>query len=141
MFGLLDPDPDTEIGHFAFSRLYWEGLRLDKELREEIREFETRRPGETHARSVERDLLFKGAVESYKRSSEKEKVHDLIVIGATHAVWPTGTSFVLTYPWDLAGRGRPAAFKSDLSEFTRRRIIDMLKDAGKYGKPGPSGLK
>ena len=38
---------------------------------------------------------------------------------------------VLTYPWDLAGKGQPVRFRDDLSEFMKRRILEILRRAGK----------
>ena len=74
-----------------------------------------------------------GAVEGFLRSDSAEKTEELILVGATHCVWPVGTSFTLTYPWDLDGKGRPVGFRKDLTDFMKRRIIVILRKAGKLG--------
>jgi len=42
--GLLEPDPNSEIGHFAFSRHYTLGRDLDRSLQGTLREFKSRHP-------------------------------------------------------------------------------------------------
>jgi hypothetical protein len=133
--GLLTSDPDAEIGHFAFSRHYTDGKILDQELIQAVLEFEAQHPEAAQRRRSEKDLTFMGAVERYYRAAPEEKVQDLILIGASHSVWPAGTSHTLTYPWDLAGNGRPVRFRDDLPEFMKRRIIKILKKAGKLRNP------
>jgi hypothetical protein len=128
---LLVPDPDSEIGHFAFSRYYAEGKELDTLLMSEINRFEREHGNAAAIRTAELDRRFRGAVESYRRADPEEKIRELITIGATRRVWPTGTSFVLTYPWDLDGTGRVVSFREDLTDFMRRRVADILAKAGK----------
>ncbi len=134
---LLVPDPDTEIGHFAFSRYYDHGKQLDTSLMSAINRFEREHGDAVAMRSTELDRRFRGAVESFQRASSEEKIRELITIGASHQVWPTGTSFVLTYPWDLDGTGRVVRFREDLTDFMKRRVIDMLARAGKLRSPDP----
>jgi hypothetical protein len=134
--GLLVPDPDTEIGHFAFSAFYEQGRQLDKALMEEIAEFEARHPEFVKQRRNELNRSFLGAVESFREADNESKIQSLILVGASHGVWPTGTSFTLTYPWDLDGTGRKVRFRPDLSEFTRRRIVEILRKAGKLRSSG-----
>ncbi len=129
--GLLIPDPDTEIGHFAFSRQYYDGKALDGNLTAAIREFERKYPELVLERRVDRNRAFMGAVEDFSREGDSEKIEDLILIGASYAVWPAGTSFTLTYPWDLNGQGRTVRFRDDLTDFTKRRILEILKKTGK----------
>jgi hypothetical protein len=129
--GLLLPDPDREIGHFAFSKYYFQGQDSDTKLRGAIRNFEEKYPELVLMRKKERDRALMGTVEDFSKSSYEEKIHDLIVVGASHRVWPTGTSFTLTYPWDLAGTGQMVRFRSDLSDFTKKRILKILKNVGK----------
>ncbi len=126
---LLPPDRHTPVGWFAFSDAYEEGKRLDATLRLELGRFENDHPRLVKNRHALLDLQHGGAVELYQRSSTKEKKADLIRIGATYRVWPTGVSFVLTYPWDLAVNGIPVRFRQDLSDFSRRRICRILTDA------------
>jgi hypothetical protein len=73
--------------------------------------------------------------EPFHNASPEEKASHLIRIGATYAVWPKGTSFVLTYPWDLLGNERPVRFRNDLTEFMKRRIAGVLKQAGRLRNP------
>jgi len=129
--GLLVPDPATDIGHFAFSQYYRDGKQMDLELQAALLEYAGKWPEETENRRKEQDHSSRGAVQEYLRLDNAGKVQDLIVIGASHAIWPTGTSFVLTYPWNLGGTGRPVSFRNDLSEFTKRRVLDILRRAGK----------
>lgn len=129
--GLLIPDPDTEIGHFAFSTYYYDGKHLDRELHSALLDYAEKRPEQVEKRRKQQNQDSGGAVVEYLRLDNAAKVQDLIVIGASRAIWPTGTSFVLTYPWDLNGEGRPVGFRNDLSEFTRRRVLDILKRVGK----------
>lgn len=133
--GLLTSDPKTEIGHFAFSRYFTEGQDLDKALREAINEFTAQYPELVENRRDELDDASGGAVSAYLKSEPQDKVQELILIGASHNVWPVGTSHVLTFPWDLEGKGRPVTFRSDLSDFMKRRVLDILKRAGKLRNP------
>jgi hypothetical protein len=133
--GLLIPDLDGEIGHFAFSRYYFQGQDLDTKLREALRDFEEKYPELIMLRRSEQDRKFIGTVEEFYKSGNEEKIRDLIVVGASHRVWPTGTSFTLTYPWDLDGTGQMVRFRRDLSDFTKRRIVKILKSAGKLLTP------
>ena len=128
--GLLPRDRHTPVGWFAFSDAYEEGGRLDKKLRVDLNRFEHDHPQLVKNRHVLLDRRHDGAVERYQQSSAEEKRADLIRIGATYRVWPAGVSFVLTYPWDLAGNGVPVRFRPGLSDFTRRRICRILEDAG-----------
>jgi hypothetical protein len=129
--GLLDPDPNTEVGHFTFSAHYYRGKELDRGLQRALSEFEHERPDLAQQRRQSQNESSLGAVEDFLRSSDEEKIRGLIVIGASYRVWPTGTSFTLTYPWDPDGAGKPVGFRSDLSDFTKRRILRILKKAGK----------
>lgn len=133
--GLLDPDPDTEIGHFAFSMHYVEGKELDLELRCRIQRFETNHPDIVTARRRELNERLLGAVEDFRKSDAEEKIRFLIIVGASYGVWPMGTSFTLQYPWGLDGTGSAVCFRKDLSEFTKRRIIAILKKNGKFRNP------
>lgn len=133
--GLLPSDPNTEIGHFAFSRYFHEGQELDRSLREAIKEFSERYPDLVLNRREELDDACGGAVSAYLKSEPQDKRQDLILVGASHNVWPVGTSHVLTFPWDLEGNGRPVTFRTDLSDFMKRRVIDILKRAGKLRDP------
>jgi hypothetical protein len=135
VYGLLIPDPDTEIGHFAFSRHYYDGKALDGNLTVAIREFEKEYPELVLERRADRNGAFMGAVEAFAREEDSQKVQDLILIGASYAVWPAGTSFTLTYPWDLDGQGRIVQFRRDLSDFTKRRIKEILRKTGKLRNP------
>ncbi|MEJ2715692.1 MAG: hypothetical protein P8182_00895 [Deltaproteobacteria bacterium] len=139
--GLLSPDPATQIGHFAFSDSYAQGKILDNQLRRAIRTFEEENPEAVAERAARRNRLFRGAVEDFIRSRPEEKIEDLIRIGASYSVWPAGTSFVLTYPWDLSGRGRPVQFRPDLTEFMKRRVIAILRQAGKLRGSTPFGAR
>ncbi|WP_157212207.1 hypothetical protein [Desulfomonile tiedjei] len=112
---------------------------MDFDLQVAIRQFEQRHPeivGERHDRQ---DHLFGGIVTAFSKEARSEKLRDLIILGATYGIWPVGTSFVLTYPWDLDGRGRLVRFRSDLSDFMKRRIIEILKKAGKLRHENPFG--
>ncbi|MBI5250792.1 MAG: hypothetical protein HY912_14975 [Desulfomonile tiedjei] len=133
--GLLVPDPNTAIGHFAFSRHYFHGKQIDRDLQKTLREFRDRYPDLVAGRRAEQDRIFSGAVENFSTETDTEKVHDLIIIGATHSVWPVGTSFALTYPWDLNGTGLPVRFRTDLSDFMKRRVLEILQKAGKLRNP------
>lgn len=132
---LLDPDPDTEIGHFAFSRYYVEGKELDLGLRSRIQRFEANHPDIVTARRRELNERLLGAVDEFRKSDNEEKIRFLIIVGASYCVWPTGTSFTLEYPWSLDGEGRSVRFRKDLSDFTKRRIITSLKKSGKFRNP------
>jgi hypothetical protein len=129
--GLVIPDPDGEIGHFAFSKYYFQGQDLDTKLRAALRDFEEQYPELMVLRRSEQDKKFMGTVEEFYMSGNEEKLRDLVIVGASHRVWPTGTSFTLTYPWDLDGTGRMVRFRTDLSEFSKRRILKILKSVGK----------
>jgi hypothetical protein len=133
--GLLTSDPNTEIGHFAFSRHFVEGEELDRALREALKLFAEKYPELVLMRRAELDDTSGGAVTEFIESTSHNKVRDLILIGASHQVWPVGTSHVLTFPWDLEGNGRPVTFRSDLTEFMKRRVKDILKRAGKLRNP------
>lgn len=134
--GLLIPDPGTEIGHFAFSRYYYEGNELDRNLRSAIIEFQERHPEIVRERRAVRNQAYMNAVEDFLDSDNEEKIQELILVGASYAVWPTGASFVLTYPWDPGGgEGEPVRFREDLSEFMKRRVIEILRKAGKLKNP------
>jgi hypothetical protein len=133
--GLLTSDPMTEIGHFAFSEHYSKGKSLQRQLHAAIREYHERHPNIALERDIRRDEEFLGAAEQYRTASDEEKIKDLIKVGASYRVWPHGTSFTLTYPWDLSGRGQQVRFRDDLSIFTKRRILEILKQAGKLRDP------
>jgi len=135
--GLLTDDPDTEIGHFAFSSYYQEGGILDEKLGETIARFEDVYPKIAVRRSTRRNRELMGAVERFHASSVEEKIADLIRVGASRKVWPLGTSFTLTYPWDLTGKGRPVRFRDDLTDFMKRRIIKILEETGKLRSSDP----
>lgn len=137
--GLLEADPDSEIGHFAFSRHYFTGKKSDFDLQVAIRQFEQGHPKIVGERRDRQDHLFGGIVTAFSKEVHSEKLRDLIILGATYGIWPTGTSFVLTYPWDLDGRGRLVRFRSDLSDFMKRRIIEILKKSGKLRHEDPFG--
>ncbi|MBI5572844.1 MAG: hypothetical protein HY914_23070 [Desulfomonile tiedjei] len=134
-FGLLRSDPDTEIGHFAFSRHYHEGRALDLKLQTALTTFAERFPELILDRRHDQDEALAGVATVFHQASNEEKLRDLILIGATYRVWPVGTSFALTYPWDLEGRGSLVQFRSDLPDFMKRRIVDILKKAGKLQTP------
>jgi hypothetical protein len=74
-------------------------------------------------------------IDEYFRSDNADKLRDLIQVGASYRVWPVGTSFTLTYPWDLSGHGRPVRFREDMSPFMKRRILEILDTAGKLRNP------
>ncbi len=129
--GLLGSDPNTEIGHFAFSEHYFRGKDLDRRLQIDLRKFEDEHPGAVaHRRELQNEVSL-GAVDDFLRSSDEEKIRELIIVGASYRIWPTGTAFTLTYPWDSAGNGKPVRFRPDLSDFMKRRILRILKKAGK----------
>jgi len=121
----------TEIGHFAFSDHYTKGKALERRLMEAIREFDNHHPHVALDRRERQNQAFVGAAEEYRSSSDTEKIQDLIRVGASYRVWPVGTSFTLTYPWDLEGNGQPVRFRDDLSSFMKRRIVEILRKAGK----------
>ncbi len=133
--GLLPSDSHTEIGHFAFSRYFAEGQELDRTLKEAIAALAEKYPELILARRAQQDEMSEGAVTAFVQSEPSNKVRDLILIGASYHVWPVGTSHVLTYPWDLDGNGRPVTFRSDLTDFMKRRVREILKKAGKLRKP------
>jgi hypothetical protein len=134
-YGLLIPDPDSEVGHFAFSRHYYDGKVLDGNLTVAIREFEKEYPELVLERRADRNGAFMGTVDAFTREKDTEKVEEFILIGASYAVWPAGTSFTLTYPWDLNGQGRIVQFRRDLSDFMKRRIRAILRKTGKLRNP------
>jgi hypothetical protein len=138
--GLLIPDINTEVGHFAFSHHYLEGKDSDLMLQQAVREFEEKFPELVVERRAATDRVFMGAVEDFLRSDVSEKTDELILVGATHCVWPVGTSFTLTYPWDLDGKGHPVRFRQDLSDFMKRRIVAILRKAGKLGHSDLFGM-
>jgi hypothetical protein len=129
--GLLIPDPHTEIGHFAFSRHYYQGEELDRRLRSALIRFEKKQPEIVQERRDIMNQAYMGALEDFLGSDNAERIQELIVVGASRAIWPAGTSFVLTYPWDLTGKGQPVGFRDDLSEFMKRRVLEILRRAGK----------
>ncbi|MGB6064973.1 MAG: hypothetical protein WBG50_09195 [Desulfomonilaceae bacterium] len=131
--GLLSPDPNTEIGHFAFSPHYLQGKDSERALQRALREFEEKYPEVAVERRTKKDQIFLGAVRSFLSSDSAEKAEEIILVGATYCVWPVGTSFALTYPWDLSGKERPVRFRKDLNDFMKRRIIAILRKAGKLG--------
>ncbi|MBI4964646.1 MAG: hypothetical protein HY913_15310 [Desulfomonile tiedjei] len=133
--GLLIPDPDTEVGHFAFSRHYYQGKELDRKLRFALIRFEAHHPEIARERRDVRNESFLGAVEDFLAAEDRDKIQELILMGASHAIWPTGTSFVLTYPWDLSGKGWPVRFRDNLTEFMKRRVLEILRKAGKLRNP------
>ena len=128
---LLDPDQESEIGHFAFSAHYIRGKDLDHRFQSALREFEDKHPDLVLERRELQKETSLGAVDEFFSLSDDDKVRELIIIGASRRVWPMGTSFVLTYPWDAAGKGRPVRFRPDLSDFMMRRVLRILKKAGK----------
>ena len=138
--GLLTADPNTEIGHYAFSHHYIAGKDSDLMLQRALHEFEEKFPELVIERKATKDQVFMGAVEGFLRSDSAEKTEELILVGATHCVWPVGTSFTLTYPWDLDGNGRPVRFRKDLTDFMKRRIIVILRKAGKLGHSDLFGM-
>ena len=128
--GLLNRDSDSAIGYFAFSRYYEDGCIALRTLKERIQRFELEHPSSTQLRIVKSDAQTRDAMHAYLSSGIEEQTQDLIRVGASHRVWPTGTSFTLTYPWDLAGNGQKVRFRRDLNDFMKRRIITMLRQAG-----------
>lgn len=133
--GLLTPDRDSEIGHFAFSRHYDDGRDIDRRLQQSLQVFKAEHPEAAFLRASQKDEEFLGAVTEFEREPNSLKIQDLIRIGASYAIWPTGTSFVLTYPWDLEGNGHAVRFREDLSDFMKRRVLAILKKAGKLRDP------
>ena len=129
--GLLDPDRSSEIGHFAFSAHYTSGKDLDRQFQTALREFEDKHPDLVLERRELQNETSVGAVDEFFSLSDDDKIRELRIIGASRRVWPMGTSFVLTYPWDAAGNGKPVRFRSDLSDFMKRRVWRILKKAGK----------
>jgi hypothetical protein len=134
-WGLLIPDPNSEIGHFAFSQYYYDGKQLDLKLHNDISDYEKNYPELSFERIEELNDRFMGEVSSFLKQANEDKIHDLIILGATYCVWPAGTASSLTYPWGLDGTGIPVRFRTDLSEFTKRRIIEILKKSGKLRNP------
>jgi hypothetical protein len=130
--GLLDSNPTTEVGHFVFSDYYHQGGQLDADLLAALEDFEARFP--KAARERRRQKAATLGPELHK-DDVQEVVLDLIRIGASYAVWPTGTSFLLTYPWGLDGNPRPVTFRADLSDFVKRRVLAILKQTGKLREP------
>jgi hypothetical protein len=128
---LLDPDQNSEIGHFAFSAHYTRGKDLDRQFKTALREFEDKHPDLILERRELQNENLAGAVDEFFNLSDDDKVRELIIIGASRRVWPVGTSFVLTYPWDAAGNGEPVRFRTDLSDFMKRRVLRILEKAGK----------
>ena len=96
--GLLDADPNAEVGHFAFSAHYYRGKELDRGLQTALREFEGMRPDLALERRRSQNEASLGAADDFPRSSDEEKIRGLIVIGASYRIWGAGTSFTLTYP-------------------------------------------
>ncbi len=133
--GLIEPDPDTEIGHFAFSRHYVLGRDLDRNLQATLQGFEKKYPELVAARRTNQNRLLMNAADDFFGLADEEKLRDLKLIGASYRVWPTGTSFALSYPWDRDGRGRIVKFRDDLPDFMKRRILAILKKAGKLRNP------
>ncbi len=130
--GLLPPGSDSEVGHFAFSDYYAQGRELDEDLRSAVMDFEARFPRVAQALEARKaELRQKDTSADLLQQTRLE----LILIGASHAVWPTGTSFVLTYPWTLEGTPAPVRFRDDLSSFMKRRVPAILADAGKLSDP------
>ncbi len=130
--GLLPPSSDSDVAHFAFSDYYAQGRELDRQLRSALQDFEARFPRVAQAREDQMAALWK---QEPSADPQKQIRQELILIGASHAVWPTGTSFVLTYPWSLDGTAARVRFRDDLSEFMKRRIRDILAKAEKLRDP------
>src|SRR3989339_2161561 len=84
--GLLFPDPDTEVGHFAFSWHYYEGKEFDRMLRTALVEFEQRHPELVGERRAAGNRTYTGVVEDFLRSDNSDKIQDLILLGASHAI-------------------------------------------------------
>jgi hypothetical protein len=133
--GFLNPDPNSEVGHFAFSPRYYEGREFEARLAREIIDFETERPELASRIKSRRLAAFNISEQEQENWTEKEQARHLILVGASYRIWPTGVSHVLTYPWDDNGHGRPVTFRSDLTEFNKRRVIRILRDAGKLRNP------
>lgn len=130
--GLLTNDPNSEIGHFAFSQYYREGKDLDLTLRWDIERYESQKPLDAENRRRTLAITLDEVAEDFLALENEDKLKELILVGASYAVWPKGTSFVLTYPWDADGSRRPVRFRPDLSEFQKRRILEILKKTGLY---------
>jgi hypothetical protein len=135
--GLLAPDPDTETGHFAFSAYYRDGEEMDRILMARIERYYRDHPAAAALRRRELDLRLKGAASSFEAMSSEEKIRELVTIGASRLVWPTGTSYVLTYPWRADGTPHVVEFRKDLTDFMKRRVIRILEKAGKLRSPDP----
>lgn len=133
--GLLDDDPETEVGHFAFSDYYRQGKELAAELQEALQEYRARYPAAAEGRTDSLDREFAGVASRFQTESPEERAQHLQIIGAARNVWPVGTAFTLTYPWDLDGVGHPVRFRSDLTDFMKRRVVEILKKAGKLRGP------
>ncbi len=133
--GLLEADRNTEIGHFAFSRHYEIGRDLERSLQERLREFEDEHSEMIAMRLTKQNQLLASVVDEFFRLSDEEKIQDLILIGASYRVWPTCTSFALIYPWDRDGTARPVRFRDDLSDFMKRRILNILKKERRLRNP------
>ncbi len=133
--GLLEGDRNTEIGHFAFSRHYDIGRDLDRSLQDRLREFEDEHSEMIATRRRKQSQLLVGVVDEFFRLSDEEKIRDLILIGASYRVWPTCTSFALTYPWARDETARPVRFRNDLPDFMKRRILNILKKERKLRNP------
>jgi hypothetical protein len=100
-------------------------------LRSALIRFEKKHPEIVQERRSNMNQAYIGALEDFLGSDNAERIQELIVVGASRAIWPAGTSFVLTYPWDLIGKGKPVRFRDDLSEFMKRRVLEILRRAGK----------
>ncbi len=135
--GLLEPDPNSPVGHFVFSSHYFHGKTLDEAIGGAVARFRRDYPKLAAERYARLNNRLAGAIESFWESTPQELIRELILIGATFGVWPRCTSFVLTYPWDLGGTPRPVGFRSDLSDFMKRRVTKILLEAGKLKGPGP----
>lgn len=133
--GLLNPDPNSHVGHFAFSNHYHDGKRLETKLAEEIAYFEAENPELSKKIRDRRFQAFNISEEEQANWTERDEAQHLILVGASYQIWPKGVSHALTYPWDLDGRGSPVTFRPDLTEFNKRRVIKILKDAGKLRDP------
>ncbi len=135
--GLLTNDPDSEIGHFAFSQYYREGKDLDTALRWDVQRYESEKPLVTQDRRRTLSTTLDQAAEDFLVMENQDKLKELILVGASYAVWPKGTSFVLTYPWEPDGSCKPVRFRPDLSEFQKRRIVEILKKTHTYRGQDP----
>lgn len=133
--GLLENDPNTEVGHFAFSRRYYQGRLLEAKLAEEIIRFEVERPDTIESVKAERHRAYNITEDTGKNWSDKDQIRHLILVGASYKIWSVGVSHALIYPWSISGQARPVTFRKDLSDFTKRRIIKILQEAGKLRNP------